>query len=52
MLEQAAPEAEAFAAAVPAAGGDGATPRPIGRLAATSGGRGRGSAGKSRKPRG
>ena len=54
MLEQAVPEAEAFAAGVTStAGGDGALPQPIGRLAASSGGgRGRGAAGKSRKPRG
>jgi polyphosphate kinase len=54
MLEQGLPEAEAFAAAVSAvAGGDGAPPQPIGRLAASSGGgRGRGPAGRPRKPRG
>ena len=54
MLEQAVPDADAFAAGVTsAAGGDGAPSQGIGRLAASSGGgRGRGAAGKSRKPRG
>jgi polyphosphate kinase len=53
MLEQAVPEAEAFAVNVSSAGSDGLPSQGIGRLAASSGGgRGRGAAGKSRKPRG
>jgi hypothetical protein len=53
MLEQAVPDAEAFAAGASSTGIDGALPQPIGRLAASpGGGRGRGQAGKSRKPRG
>jgi polyphosphate kinase len=54
MLEQAGPETEGFTAALSvAAGGEGVAPQPIGRLAGSAGGgRGRGPAGRPRKPRG
>lgn len=54
MLEQATPEAESFAAAVPpATGGEGLLLPGLGRLTAPSrAGRGRGPTGKSRKSRG
>jgi len=56
MLEQAAPEGEAFAAAAASASGDGTVPtgigRSIGRLTGSGGGRARAAAGKQRKLRG